>query len=809
MRKVFVLFILALGAIQASEVQASEGSPVGEAGQTYLVRPRDRFETLATRFGVTPEEIRAANPRAYGIRCLRPFKREGRDGEQRAYCGRPRYYLIAGKTLVIPTPRLIVESENVRLDAENIATQAELDRANQARDSLEEERNALRAERDDLERTNEATLRAKAELQARYDELKQAGAASPVPSGKEEANNNGQTPPGTYGQEGFWTAIGVLLASVLFVSILILYRRFGGRSEKKAPEPSEEIRKERENLETTRKALAREGQDLAERRRQLEADEQKIGEERIALDKERESLRTQRDELGRWEESLRAREVAPAPEKPRVATVIGVPPIFPHVPTGTEKTRTEAGLLQVMVARGRQLLEEEIRTLAGREAACKAREEAVGRRADKLGEEEGKLLLRDKELCDKARSLEELRGSLNSQKAKQDRKDLAQEERERNLVQGFADMATQQRRVQSELDAKRSELDRRASDVDAKVRMYDEDIAPAIEKARKELAAREAALAERERGFAETERSNTERAEKLSEDERAYERRLRELNDAVGALDERAEKLGEGERKLGEEQLELQNNREAFTNEVDAAKSTLARAKRKKEIVAAFDARESAVARREGECDTREGALEAWEERLTAREGLPRIRGPHRPTLQPPPLQLSPIGGSSGDAGDDDTPTLAVMPGPPEGDVDPSGLTYIDPPGSEPAVGMSKCLCAHCGQEIPLGGEEEHKPNCPEQRDAPSGTGSQIPAAAQAEPGSPDACVREDGREVPLASPDAHRGVCVPAPEDGATAGKPAHGTSGVYCGYCKRLVSLDEYEAKHREHDRGLPKLE
>lgn len=714
MKRMFILSVLALGTIQASEARADSGPPASEASQTYPVRPRDRLERVAERFGVTIGEIISANPpRAFIRVCVGEREITLRNGETITVCRRVKYQLKAGSTLVIPTSRLLVESENVRLEAENTALVAERDQARTERDSLEEERDALVAERDRIAAEKEELLRAKQELQDSYDELAKAGAAAPAVSGGEDLDSPGQNQPVTYSREGFRIVVIVLLCGVLFLGLFVLYLRVRTRAKQSDQGPAEEsrraredlgrIRQEREDLDATRRILTKEGQSLAERRRQVESDEQQAAEERLALDKERESIRTQRDELGRWEESLKTREAVPAPEKSRIPTEIGVPPVFPPVPTGKEKAGIQAGLLGVMVARGRQMLEEDLRTLVGREAACTAREKNVERKATALDALQAALTERERELVEKEHGVEELRKSFSGEKARCDLKDATQSQREEDLLKGFSDLAVQRERLDQDLRQREADLDRRAAEIDAQIRMYDEDIAPVIKQAREDLAAREAVLAEREKRLTEAEGDNKRRAEKISEDELAYERRLKELNDAVGTLDERTEKLTIGEQKLLDEQLELKNNREAFANEVDDAKSTLVRSKRKKTAVAALEAREAAVARREQALDDRAANLGLWEERLKDKERGLGIPDGEDTLVVPPALPPDPASGS----------ITHVDFGPSGPEAESGGEPKS---GGGPVLGISVYTCAACGKTIDTAEVEVHRAVCPKTR---------------------------------------------------------------------------------------------
>lgn len=209
----------------------------------------------------------------------------------------------------------------------------------------------------------------------------------------------------------------------------------------------------------------------------------------------------------------------------------------------------------------------------------------------------------------------------------------------------------------------------------------------------------------------------------------------------------------------------------------------LRRAKRKAEIVRQLDAREEEVTRRENAVTEREQIVRRDEKRLRALDGLPESKLPRRLTL-PPPFVPPPAGDTSeghGDAGDDDSPTV-VLPQPPEGNVDPSAITHVTAPGSEPAMDVSKCLCPICGNEVVLGKLDEHlaqaHPEAVASHDAEQ-AGPQVPAGDE---------LRETGPQIPVAS-------------------EPSHEESGMYCTRCKRLVTAKEYADNHAAHDEGLPK--
>ncbi len=180
MKKVAVPFVLAFGLVRTAFASAGGEPALGaENVQTYIVQWGDRLENVAARFGVTPEELLAANPRsAYGVKCRTPRTVELRNGERQAICGGDEPYLVAEKTLVIPVSRHALETENTQLNDEVARLRAELARVEQEREAeklelaeIRRERDELASERGDLQSENKSLVAARAEAQGKHDEL--------------------------------------------------------------------------------------------------------------------------------------------------------------------------------------------------------------------------------------------------------------------------------------------------------------------------------------------------------------------------------------------------------------------------------------------------------------------------------------------------------------------------------------------------------------------------------------------------------------------------------------------------------------
>ncbi|MFH2136312.1 MAG: hypothetical protein ABII19_01600 [Patescibacteria group bacterium] len=328
----------------------------------------------------------------------------------------------------------------------------------------------------------------------------------------------------------------------------------------------------------------------------------------------------------------------------------------------------------------------------------------------------------------------------------------------------------------------------------------------------------------------------------LTRDRQAVERQVGEVTqrtDAVLAREVDAERRedevvlreqvvsrreDEVSRREGEvaDQLAVLPQRE---QDVQAAEENLARAEDDLRRKRAEFERSMAEARQELEDKAR--GLSDWEDRLRQAEQA----------------KAAPEDGA--DDGDDN-PTAVVLPSPPEGVVDPRGATHIDAPGSEPAMGVSKCLCPDCGHEVPFARLDEH-------RAAAHGVG-----AGEESPGPAETCTREDGEEVRLEDLKAHLGTCSPADitcgvcrrsfvdrrefDDHRTgcpeavphtptipgpsaasdvtspretgpqipiADRPSHEENGFYCTVCFKSFSAEEYARDHAAHNTGLTKPE
>jgi hypothetical protein len=673
MKKAIVLFTAIVSA--AALARADEE-------QTYLVKRGDSFEELARRFGATPGEIRAANPHAFGIRCLDPRMVQMRDGTFRAHCGRPRYYLIAGKTLTIYKARLLLELENVNLNTRVSALRAELEGLRQERDTLRAERDELASAKREIETTN-------ARLLGQNDELRRANANQPA----DPAQNREALPTRADEEETESVAtIVVLIGLGLCLIALILVHR--------SRRPLRNLERDRAHLELSRQSVAKEAEDLVGRRRDLDDEEQR---RRLALTEGEAEL-----------------------ERHRAAVA-------------EQGTKARAGMADLGLAQAK-LAEDQI-SLAGQQAEYAAHTAANEREVKRLDTLRAALESRTTELEEKEHGVEALRQSLAAQRARQNLKDEEQERREADLLRGFDDLTAQHTRLQTELDARRAELDARANAINGKVRMFDEDIQPQIAA----LALRDAALGRREEAVA-----GREKAVRTQETDCGL--RLEELQEAVVAVEGREAAVTVAEQELERRQYGLANERSAFEQEMAAAREAFAaevtaaqailiaagglekaqnilkRASRKKAIAAALDEREAAVAgreeavaRRESACDTREDTLQVWADRLDERERrvapeeLPRGKGPHKTTLPPvfpPPVFPPPSApGAAVDGVDDENPTV-VFPPPPGEEVDPRGTTHVEiEPG--PAIDVSKCICAHCGKEVPFDDIAKHESECP------------------------------------------------------------------------------------------------
>lgn len=750
MKATFVLFTVIVSIVR---------SALADDEKTYVVKRGDNFAELAERFGVTPGEIRAANPHAYGVRCLKPYTIQMQDGTIRAHCGQPRYYLIAGATIVIPKSRLSIESENVGLNAKIITLQVGLTEARehiasqaQKIGDLVKERDRLASSNAELARVNAAMVEANKNLANQYNEARAAA----------DANLFDRRMSKIESREKVIIVVALASVAVLIFSFVYVWQ---------SRRPLRTLERDRAQLEIMRKSVVNEAEELVGRRRALEEEEQQ---RRSAIVEEAKKQQELRAELTRWKREL-------------------------------EEQNNQVSARKREQDERQTALDEREQTLAGREAACANREKAIGRRVEELSCQEGALLRREKELTEKEHGVEELRKALCSQKARQDRTDIEQDERENALVKGFEDLNVRGHQLRAELDARQRELDVRQAEIDGKIRMFDEDIQPQID-----------ALRQREQ---ELRRQETDLALRLKEYQEAVEeieRQRANLRAAEQELVEAQESLGIEQRELEQRRTELEAQRDAFEQEMVAAREALAaevvaaqslidtagglekarrilsRAKRKQEITKVLTAREkalnareetlngreadlqrreeelkarveklaereAAVTQRESDCDRREGALETWDDRLAAREGLRRSGLPRRPTLPPFPSLPTPAGDT-----DDDNPTVTFQPLPGDA-VDPRATTHVE-------INTGLVLVV---EPADIQNKENLNASLPKEPSS-ADTSAQVEHAAHT-----------TGPQIPITDQ--------PTP----------HSESSFWCSLCERDIPMDEMETHHELHRR------
>lgn len=577
MGKAIVFFLVVLGFAQAASASAEEE-------RTYVVGPGDRFEEVAERFGVTPGEIRAANPRAYGIICGSPYARERRDGTLRAFCGRPRYYLIAGATLSIPTPRIVIESENVRLNDEAVGFRDERDNLRKELDALHAQRDRLVEEQNALQSANGQIASEKAELESRYNQLKMDFGATLARQPKQVE---------VWKTEWRDIAIAVLITVGLAIVGLSFILRRKGRNEREFDHL----------VKLVQPSVIRQAKENEERRRHLDEEAQALAGRRIDLDEGHAQLQEKRGQFLRWEVDL----------------------------AGREKT-LEIG--QEDLREGQERLAEEEQSLADRNTACVVRENAVEARLAEVIERERAFALhvqaQDRELGEKDQGVQELRKTLTGQKAQQDLRDIDQDKREEMLKQGFDELNAARERLRQERD----KFARESEQVEAGLRCLKED-GPIFKQRAREIKAREDAVATRESKAGDQEAILARLLAEVDERERILTGREDQLIKERDALQTEQDELARRREEFEQRLADAQHIIEAAGG-LEAAQNTLKRARRKEEVVAILDTREAtmnerearltalkdeiatrdaAIAARERECETREGALKVWEER--------------------------------------------------------------------------------------------------------------------------------------------------------------------------------------------------
>jgi hypothetical protein len=695
MKKVVILFVLALGAVRAASasaglvtfpVDAEEAPSTSEAifasadvpleeaeEQTYTVQRGDRLNEVAAQYGLIEEELLAANPRAaFGVSCGKPHKIELRDGTVRFVCGRPRFYLIAGKTLVIPVSPLVLEIENAQMNDEVAALRAEMEELRQKLETGKTAITELEQERDNLRNENKTLVAAKAELQGKYSE-----------SQSDFVVVSSRQPKQVEVRKANYTHIVLASAITAFFAVLviffILYRK--GEKEKKFDHL----------VLLVQPSILAQAEKNKQRGAELDRQAKKLEEQKSATDELQTQLQKQKSEQERLGSGLTAREQT--------------------------------------LAQGQTDLATAKRAAEGRETFCTRREGEI--------QEAERGLLERNEAFRKHVQTENERLRTESEAVARGKEELATAGRDLDIKKAAVDASL--RTAAEDLPGMQRDREQIVEYAQDLVAREEDVIRREAEVARREEDARKYA-AEAARQKEEAER----RIEVASDAERVLSGRKRDVEEHEADLDKGRDELARRERELAEQLTAAQHTLDVAGG-FEKAQNTISRAKRKEAIVEALDAREQ--------------TLKDWEDRLADREGLPRIRGPHRPTLSPPPLSLPsviPPGASADD--DDKNPTVTFQP-PTGEEIDPRAATYLEiaPGPTTPIDSVDIVGGASSGSSPP----EELQP------------------AATPAPESPTSEAGESS------SPSCEPGE--------------------VYCKKCKQGFPVDVYAAEHAGHDEGL----
>ncbi|MBU1146560.1 LysM peptidoglycan-binding domain-containing protein [Patescibacteria group bacterium] len=505
MKKVVVLFVLALGFVRAAsasaDLSAGEAEESANEPRTYTVQRGDRLERLAAEYGLSKEEILAANPRsAYGIACDRPHKVELRDGTVRFVCGRSRVYLIAGKTLIVPEPRILIEAKNVQLQIELVALRAEMKLAEQGREAektelaeRQQERDDLVSERDDLRSENKGLVASEAEAKGQHDELlaNLETVLSHQPKQVEVEKTNS-----TY-------IVLAVAITALFAVLIIMFVSY-----RKGKEFNHLVR-------ITQPSLLEQAAKNKQRGAELDRQAKELDRQKRAQDDLQTKLREEKDKQDTQDKDLAAREAT--------------------------------------LKKGQDDLDAAKQAVVDREAAC-------DRRETEIKEAERKLLERHeafrKHVQTEDERLGQLLGELKSLQAKLDGQAASQEEKERTLA-GLREALEQ---GAERLRAEQAEFAKQRGAVEGAMRCLDEDV-PALEEQRRQLQAREDEVARREGEVADqlavlpqreqdvqAAEENLARAEddlrrKQAEFERSMAEAQQELEDKARGLDDWEDRL--------------------------------------------------------------------------------------------------------------------------------------------------------------------------------------------------------------------------------------------------------------------------
>lgn len=504
MKKVTVLFSLVFGIGWASPVSAEESSG---GVQTYTVQWGDRLERVAARYGLTGEELLAANPRsAYGVKCKKPSTVE-RNGQRQSICGGDEPYLVAEKTLIIPEPRILIQAENGALRAELAALRAEMEELEEKYEAeksdlaeMQQERDDLTSKLDYLRDENKGLVEARAEASGQHDQLRTDLDAvlshQPKPKQVEVRVTNATH---------IILAVAITAILAILVIMFVSYRKgkkFNHLVQIVQPSliaQAEKNKKYGAELDLRAKKLdqqAREQRDL----------QTKLGDEKAKQDKQN--------------KDLAAREA-------------------------TQK-------------QGETDLDAAKKAVTERETSCTRREGEIKEAERQLLERSSAFSMHVREEEDR---LGKLRGELNVKRARLDGQAATQEEKEKKL----ADLHEALGQGAARLRAEQAEFAKQLGAVEGAMRCLDEDV-PALERQGDQLKAREGEVASRESKVADEEavlvrRSQDVRAaeERIARDEDELRKRQAEferfIDEARQELEDRARGLNDWEdrlRKVGE-----------------------------------------------------------------------------------------------------------------------------------------------------------------------------------------------------------------------------------------------------------------
>lgn len=385
-----VLFIIIVGSLAVA--RKAECQETGEGQITHTVKPGDSLTKLSKEYGVTAQEIVAANPQSKFTKvCIDEKEHTTRTGREITLCRRVGYWLKVGRTIVIPT-----SSETLGKKVAELAAEKE----------------ALEKEREELRTKNEELLSQLVLEKEKYEKLQNQKYLASL-----EKFENSIV-------QRVWQRNLILvlfpLAFLALLTILIMRMRLFRKDKIRVADrnESESVKKAREDLICDRRAFLEEqeaaGQRLVEIKKELDEREKKISQQEKALHEAELNLeKKQKESAGKPEEKEDLNQMREMVERKELELLARQDEIEKHetdlaereTKLQEEERENATGMLNLS-ARQKSLAEREV-ILKKKEEELEKRLKFVEQREQELREREAKLIEIYKKLHGKEEALGE------------------------------------------------------------------------------------------------------------------------------------------------------------------------------------------------------------------------------------------------------------------------------------------------------------------------------------------------------------------------------------------------------------------